>query len=208
MEPPLKVVWSRAPRSSPFDALLEAAAYDAEAAEGLVEAYGALPEAERRALVDTVITDSRAAGRSPAPTLTLFLSAETSPSLIGVLAQALLREHETTSADVYQAWTWGSERDGGVALTRRGPAGPELVRVSWQAGELEGARVSALGQAEMTDHEARTLGLPDGADAVEWDAAVDRLAARLWHERLRQGSLPERLRPLAELFVAGSASHR
>ncbi len=188
--------------STPYDALLQAAERDAEAAEGLASAYARLAPAERRALLATVVEDSAAAGRSPVAVLTLLLSVEPEPSLVRAIAERLMQEGVCLHHAPAGAWTWGGDDDGGVALVRWAQHRcHEVVLVSWRAGALEWTRVNRLAHDEPAADAASRAGVPEGAEPVAWDAALDRLAARLWELRRRQGALPKRLRPLAGLFV-------
>jgi hypothetical protein len=45
------------------------------------------------------------------------------------------------------------------------------------------------------------LGVPDAAESMGVDHAIDRLAERLWRARVKRGSLPENVRALASFFA-------
>jgi hypothetical protein len=205
---PLKLVWNRegvgaAPiDASPFAALLRAAEHDAEAAEGLALAYAALAPDERARLVATVIEDSSESGRSPTAVLALLLGIEDVPELAAMLASALCdaasRELVRRGGDA--GWSWGGERDGGVAIARQREDGLlDLVCVRWLDGDLD-AHARALVRREELAEAHEHLGIPEAAERVEARAAIDRLAEVLWRARRTRGGLPETLRGLADLF--------
>jgi hypothetical protein len=202
-EPSLELVEGGARGAqSPFDALLQAAESDPQAAEGLALAYASMARDEREKLLSTVIADARGAARSPAGPLALLLSVEEDPRLAEAIAVALLEADDGAlgggSPDA--GWIWGDEDDGGVAVVRRLHGGfVEVLRVAWAGGALDVER-EPLARSDDLWAVRRRTGVPDAADRVGLDHAVVHLAEVLWRERLRRGSLPGQLRPFADLF--------
>lgn len=204
--PRLKLIVDRevGPGLSPFDALLAAAEHDPDAAEGLALGYAALARDEREALVGAVLEDAEASGRSPATTLALLLSVEEDRFLARDIAAALVDagfgERPGLERDV--GWAWGGREEGGVAVARHlHGAFIEVACLGWRGGELEAPRVEPIARHERLDDVRRRVGVPDSADLLAFDDALDRLAAQLWRLRRARGSLPERLRAIAHLFA-------
>lgn len=198
--PSLELVRRRDAGKSPFDALLVAAEHDPEAAEGLALAYASLDQEQRRALVASVVRDAGDAGRSPAHALALLLAVEKDRELAGRIAAAIASATAPSASDGGIGWAWGSTRDGGVALAVGAESPWRLARVTWRAGCVDGT--SAEPRCGETLDQARSrLGVPESADALALDAAVDLLAEQLWRARRTHGSLPPSLRALAHLFV-------
>lgn len=187
---------------SPFDALLRAAERDAQAAEGLALGYANLHPEERGALVDTIISDAQAAGRSPAATLALLLGVEVDRELARHITVALMDAGPGDLAERRRrdrGWAWGAEDEGGVALARHLHGEfVEVLSVVWSEGAIA-FRAEPLATHEALADVKLRLGVPDGAEALGLDAAVDRLAEALWRAR-RRGPLPDTLRGLADLF--------
>lgn len=194
-------VFGRRGEASPFDALLEAVERDAEAAAGLTSAYASLAPSQRRVLVEAIRMDCEAAGRSPASPLTLLLSVEHDPEIAILLAETLLDDAEAPLPGVPGVgWVWGSEENGGIALAPGGPASPHAgVFITFSRGALQSFRVTDLALDAVLD-------VPASAEPIEWALAVDRLAAGLWRARLRDGSLPAELAPLASVLGPRSAA--
>ncbi len=187
--------------SSPFDALLVAAEHDPEAAEGLAQAYGALSLDQRRALIESVVADVGAAGRSPTAPLALMLAVEGDRELARSIANALVEAGARHRAR-HSAWSWGSDSDGGIAVARPLTNDElEVVALEWRGGELSSVRRETLIRRDALDAARAKLGVPDAAAVLGLDDAVDRLAECLWRSRVRRGSLPEDLRALAHLFA-------
>ena len=186
---------------SPFDALMRAAEQDAEAAEGFALAYASMPREERAKLVDTVIADAEAAGRSPAGPLMLLLAVEEELDLAKGIANALLAsEPKLARRGIDAGWVWGAETEGGVAVVRHLHGGfVELLRVGWEGTDVEGDSVPLAHEEELPDRR-RALGVPQKAERVPLERAIDRLTEQLWRVRRRGGDLPERLRAYADLF--------
>jgi hypothetical protein len=186
---------------SPFDALLAAAERDPSAAEGLALAYASLGPDERAALLETIVHDARSTQRSPSSSLALLLAVEDEPRLAERIAAAL-REHGTAHLARSRpdaAWAWGGDGEGGVVLARHlHGAFVEVFGVRWSGGAFE-LRTEPLASAEQLAQVRARLGVPEHADALGPDDAVDRLASVLWRAR-RRGPLPEALRRLEDLF--------
>ncbi len=204
--PRLKLIVDRVEASgqSPFDALVAAADEDAQAAEALALGYAALERDEREAILAAVVCDAEVNGRSPATTLALLLSVEEDRFLARDIAAALVDagfgERPGFERDV--GWAWGGGEEGGVAVARQlHGAFLEVACLSWRNGELEPPRVEPIARHERLDEVRRRIGVPESADLLAFDDALDRLAAQLWRLRRARGSLPERLRAIAHLFA-------
>ena len=200
--PPLELVWTRytSAGQSPFDALLVAAERDAEAAEGLALAYAALDHEARSALFASVVRDAEEAGRSPAGPLALLLAVEEDRALAERIARALLDASPPPGRARGTGWVWGSSEEGGIALaSERGPA-VTLFGVAWQGARLRALTAAPVAKGELEEGRLR-LGVPESAEAIPLDAAIDRLASQLWRARRAGGPLPEDLRALAGFFA-------
>lgn len=190
------------PPESPFDALLRAAERDAQAAEGLALGYANLYPEERSALLETIVRDAHAAGRSPAATLALLLGVEVDRELARSITTALMDAGPGDLAERRRrdlGWAWGGEAAGGVAVARHlHGAFVEVLCVSWTDETI------SVSSEPLATHEALSgvrakLGVPETADSLSLDLAIDRLAEVLWRAR-RRGPLPDALSGLADLF--------
>ncbi len=200
--PPLELVWTRyaSANQSPFDALLVAAEEDAEAAEGLALAYAALDHDARSALFTSVVRDAEDAGRSPAGPLALLLAVEEDRALAERIARALSDASPPPGRARGAGWTWGSSEEGGIALASEGAAAIALFGVTWEGARLRALRAGPVAKGQLEEGRRR-LGVPESAETIPLDAAIDRLASQLWRARRASGPLPEDLRALAGLFA-------
>ncbi len=185
---------------SPFEALVVAAEHDAEAAAGLAQAYVALEPEARRALVESIVEDARETGRAPAAALAILLAVEDNRDSAHSIAVALLESHDAPRADA--AWGWGGAEEGGLAiLWPVFPGSGELVVLGWRGGALSGVGRAPVGDRADLPAMRAELGVPDAAEAIGVDEAVDRLAEQIWRARREHGPLPDDLRALAPLFA-------
>ncbi len=196
-EPPVKGLPSMT--ESPFDALLRTARTDPEAAAGLVLAYADLDEAARDKLLGLMIAEG-----ARADVLALMLGVEESPALAARIATAL-RDGDGDPSPRRPTrdlgYAWGSRDDGGAALVRELHGGfVEGVAVRWSGDDVHVETVP-LARADEADALRRRLKVPMAAGRVSLAQATDRLAEGLWRLRQRTGSLPEALRPVADLLV-------
>lgn len=180
--------------STPFDALVRSAETDPEAAAGLALAYADLSVEARCALLEVLEGSAPSPGR--AQVLALLLGVEDAPELAERIASAMDPGEPVDD----EAFTWGDADAGGVALVR-GLHGAfvEGIAVRWEGAEVS-FRAVPLARAEATTQTRRKLGVPADAEDLHPSAAIDRLTERLWWVRRATGSLPDRLRPLADLL--------
>lgn len=201
MRPPrLELVKSRdAGDESPFEALLALADRDAEAAEGLALAYAALERHDRDALVASVVHDARRAGRSPAGPLALLLAVEPDRELAETIARALA-ELEPPGRARGTGWIWGSEEEGGVALAREAGPSLTLLGVRWRGAAIDVSRPEPV-RCDALERGREMLEVPTSAEMCSLDAAIDRLAERLWRTCRDHGPLPAELRALVAFLA-------
>jgi hypothetical protein len=187
---------------TPFDALLRAAERDAQAAEGLALGYANLHPEERSALVETIVRDAQTAGRSPAATLALLLGVEVDRELARHITVALMDAGPGDLAERRRkdaGWAWGAEREGGVAVARHLHGEfVEVLSVTWTDAAIS-VHAEPLATHEAISGVRARLGVPEAAETLSLDEAIDRLAEALWRAR-RRGPLPETLTGLADLF--------
>ena len=180
----------------PFDALLEAVDRDPDAARGLALAYAEMERSAREALVEAIIEDGAAAGRSPAGPLALLLAVEDDAALARAIARGL--DETLTRRGVDAGFVWGDDREGGVAVVRHLHGGfVEVLRVAWGSRGLD---VDAEPLAVWDEGLRRRYAIPEESDRVPLERAIDRLAHALWRARQGGRPLPERLRAFAHLF--------
>ncbi|HEY8428164.1 MAG TPA: hypothetical protein VIL20_07310 [Sandaracinaceae bacterium] len=203
------IVGGEAGAKTPFDALLAAAEEDPEAAEALALGYAELSREERAAIVDAVVRDAEAGGRSPSTALALLLAVEEDRHVARDIAAALVDAGFGAAPEPAKGaiardlgWAWGGRDEGGIAIVRHlHGLFIEVACVGWRGGELEPPRVEPIARGEHLDEVRRRIGVPESADRLAFDDAIDRLAAQLWRIRRARGALPERLRALAHLFA-------
>lgn len=184
---------------TPFDALLRAAARDADAASGLALAYAEMTTDARTKLIDAVAPDPNA--------LALLLGVEEDPALAWKIAVAL-RTFERgagqgglASARRDAAFEWGDVDEGGVGLVRHLHGEfVDALRVSWSAGTLdvEALPVSTGGDAEALGKE---VGVPSDGKRVPFERGVDRLTEVLWRIRREGRVIPAAVRRFADVFT-------
>lgn len=202
--PRLELVWTRYANGaeSPFDALLDAAERDAEAAEGLALAYAALDRDERDALYASVLRDAEDRDRSPAGILALLLAVEEDEELANRMARAILGAvRPACESGRALGWAWGSTDEGGVAFAGppRGDRLP-LSSVRWQGEHFEVVTAEPVAGHQLEEGRRR-LALAESAEAMAFDEAVDLLAAQLWRARRTFGPLPESLRAIVRVLT-------
>lgn len=179
--------------STPFEALVESARTDPDAAAGLALAYADLSVEARGALLSVLIERE-----APSPeVLALLLGVEEDPELAERIASAMVPGAPVED----EGRVWGDASAGGVALLR-GLHGAfvEGLAVRWDGDDLTVSTVP-LARAEASAQTCRRLGVPADATRLRARLAIDRLTERLWRIRRETGSLPDSLRPLAGLFA-------
>ena len=131
----------------------------------------------------------------------VFLAVEEELDLAKGIANALLAsEPKLARRGIDAGWVWGAETEGGVAVVRHLHGGfVELLRVGWEGTDVEVDSVPLAHEEELPDRR-RALGVPQKAERVPLERAIDRLTEQLWRVRRRGGDLPERLRAYADLF--------
>ncbi len=203
----LELVWDRdGGADTPFEALLRAAATDAEAASGLALAYADMIPEARAKLVESVI-DGPKRGAAPANTdvLLLLLGVEEEPAIAQVIADALLSAVEDRLPEARRpqrdaAFGWGDPTRGGVGIVRHLHGEfADALRVSWSSDALE-AQSLLMTDAIDLDRLRQRTSIPSGAQRVPFEHAVDSLTAALWRHRRSGGEMPAEVRPFAELF--------
>ena len=195
----LELVWDReGGGETAFEALLRNAGTDPDAASGLALAYAALPDDAREQLITSIDATGPLAS-TDTNALLLLLGVEREPRIARRIAEALERGPEV-GGQPKAAYGWGDLDGGGVAIFRplHGEFADTLV-VRWTDSSLA-ARPRFMDHAANLDAFRVTASLPDEAAAMPYEEAVDRLAMALWRHRRRGGTLPDSLRPFAELF--------
>jgi len=183
---------------------LEALASDAEAALGAALAYETLDAGGKHAFLDAVEQD---APRLGVPRVALFaplLSVERDPERRARMLHAM-GDDVGGDAGVRPHALMGTSRDGVRVCVVVKPVYLDFVRVTSCRFELERGiewvREDPLLHAKDAPRAGSSLdGIP--LDPTRLSVAVDDIAAAIVAHRRREGSLPDSLKPLIELFDA------
>jgi len=188
-----------------FGALVDAAASDDAAAQGLVDAYAGLDRGRRAALIDAVVTDAGHLGARQ-NTLLLLLAAGTDRDLAQVLAGHLFDAAPGGAPGAGARALRGSGGDAEALFLVRPLHGGfvETAALSWSRpdGRVATARVDPLCRDD--DAERGLASLPDGLvyERLPFDEAADGLGRALWTHRRRHGAWPLAARRVAA-FLCG-----
>jgi hypothetical protein len=165
----------------PFASLLNEVPHDRSALDGLAFAYGALPAAEREALVQAVVQDAK----DPAQALLALIAVEKEPSLQRRIAGLIQRHARIEKSAILE----GTEVEGESRLVQSVPGlGSESLRIAWKHMKISCIEI-----------EPRTLSKIDG-HLVPVATAVDRLLPLLWRHIRAGRELPKGAERFAGFF--------
>jgi hypothetical protein len=182
----------------PFDALVAAAADDADAALALAATYARAPRPARVSLLDAIRAGAAAEGVSPIGPLAALLAVEVDLEVAAQIRDALFTSQphmglapETTPT----ALMTGDLEDGAVILSRPlyGPF-VDVVAVVWERGRVIRTRIEPLLRHDAIEEVSTAL--PDASllAVTDYHRAQRRLTEVLWrHLRDAGGALPASL---------------
>lgn len=190
-------------RRGPFASLVAQAAQDPDAAAALASCHAELPPDARRALIEAVCTDARAAGHDPAPALLALLAVEDDLPNAQRLRTLLENLAEPTQLNSAEARAWlGIHGNGGRAVLAEPLHGPffELVALGWDDGRVTRCSFEPMAREDDLPPWIRPWGLDPDRHAADFAAVVETLVEVLWNHRRHHGPLPPALSRLAHLL--------
>lgn len=182
---------------------LEALATDAEAALGAALAYQTLDGNARNAVLDVLEEDSKRLQVPPIAVFAPLLSVERDEGRRNRIRMAM--GDVDLEANVPARALMGQARDGDQIVVAETHAYLDFVRVTVCRLDPDHCVRWVRSEPLMHVRDALKAGTRlDGAEleAVPLNTAVDAIARAIVAQRRRDGSLPESLRPLLELFDA------
>jgi hypothetical protein len=190
--------------AEPFSALLAAAVENASAAQGLALAYAALGRAQRQALIDAVLSDTRGADICASAVLAPLLAVEDDVELARYIASAISASGGTgLRCDATCRALLSGDAAEGSALLARPLYGHfvELLGLCWTRTEgVVRTLFEPLATAQDLKRHASDLQRGDSLEEIPVAFAMDVIASALWQHRRLHGELPRLVSRFAELF--------
>lgn len=190
--------------SEAFTDLLERAARDPDAAAGLALAYASFEAPVRRAVIETILTDSGARKMDPSAVLASLLGVEADSEVCRDIACALSAGpgNGLGATGRERALVAGDEARGAL-LYARPLFGPflEALELQWRQNEgVTRAVFHPLATTEGVERLRASASRGLDYDEIPVARAIDRATAVLWEHRKRCGRLPSALDPFLDLF--------
>jgi hypothetical protein len=183
--------------------LVAEAARNAEAAAALAACHAELPTCDRRALIEAVWTDGRAAGHDPGPALVALLAVEDDVANARRLRELLEGQGPGTLWPVAAPQAWlGGDADGGSAIVAEPLHGRflEVMGVAWRDGRVTRHTFEPLTSADDLSGLVARLGLDPPPRPAPPDLAKGVMAEALWQHRRSHGPLPTGMRHFARML--------